>query len=272
MKGFVVRVSAGCSSGERTAMNQLQEDIVLSFLLPASYVTLHEPIFIDFSIRNELAEGIEVDLGHNRKSNFDFTITEPDGSITRAPRLSAEGVGRIGRVSLEPKSVYVQRLILNEWYHFTKRGSYKIEGRLSGPIMTQSGLSVKPNRSEPLSLQIQPRNPDRLRQICQTLLRLAVESSDGQKAAESAIALSHIRDPAAVPYLEKGIRKGRLVWQYAIPGLGRIANKETIEILLSISKGQDPELSALARFVLYEIREKIQNLKMKERIKRELRI
>jgi hypothetical protein len=103
-------------------------------------------------------------------------------------------------------------------------------------------------------------------------MRIVVESSDVSEATETALALSHIRDPVTVPYLEKALIERRRVWPYAIPGLARIANAEAIEVLISIMKEQNPESgSSLARFVLYEVKEKIQDFGLKKRIGMALR-
>jgi hypothetical protein len=248
------------------------KEIIFSFTLSVSDITLNEPVFVDFLVHNRLSEIISFDLGHNCKSNFEFTITEPKGSIIHAPKLSEEGLGRLGKISLKPNEKYTQRLVVNEWYQFIEPGDYKIEIKLANYIITQSGAIVEPEPPSPLSIHIYPRNPKQLSQICQNLSRMAIESSNVEEVTEASLSLSHVRDPIAVPYLERGLRKGRLSWQYAIPGLARIANAEAIEVLISIMKNQDPESgSALARFVLSEIKEKIPDSMLKEKIERALR-
>lgn len=251
-------------------MSHLQGDVIILFTPHVPGAPLHEPIFVDLFIHNRLGEEIQFDLGHNRKGNLDFAITKPDGSILRAPRLSEEGTGRIGRIVLGPDESYDQRLVLNEWYDFAEPGEYKIAGSLPNPVRTRSGAAIEIRPSGTFSLQIQPRNPERLNQVCQALVKTAVESSDVSEAAEAALALSYVQDPIAVPYLEKGLEEREWVWLYAIPGLARIANKDAIEILFSIMKGEDREAAALARFVLYELKDEIQDRRLSERIERAL--
>ncbi|HKP51305.1 MAG TPA: hypothetical protein VJ183_01490 [Chloroflexia bacterium] len=253
-------------------MTHIQGRVIISFSLPLAIVTLHEPVLVDFSIRNGLEEGIQFDLGHNRKRNFDITITEADGPVIQVPRLSEEDLGRLGKLCLKPQEKYTQRLLLNEWYDFAEPGSYKIEGRLSTPIQTLSGREANPGFLTPMSLQVLPRNPERLRKVCQALLHTAVESADVAEATEAVLALSHIRDPLAVPYLEEALSKRRLVWPYAIPGLARIANAEAIEVLISTMEGRDPEAGAsLARAVLYEVQKKTKDTGLREKIEVALR-
>ena len=101
-------------------------------------------------------------------------------------------------------------------------------------------------------------------------MKIAIESSDVSEAIEAWIVLSYVQDPIAVPYLEKGLKERELVWLYAIPGLARIANKDAIEVLVFIMKGQNSEAAALAKFVLYELKDEIQDRKLIERIERSL--
>ena len=248
-----------------------KKEVIFSFTLSQSSVTLHEPVFVNFSVRNKLSESIRLGLGHNRKSNFEFTIIDPAGSIISGQRPSEEGFGRVGDISLEPSEEYSQRLLVNEWYQFIEPGNYKIEIRLSKPLITMSGDLVKPELSGSLSLCIHPRDPKRLDQVCQDLYRIAIKFSNVEEATEAAFALSYISDPVAVPYLEKGMKETRLMWPYAIPGLARIADAEAIETLVSTMKSEDLESGAsLARFFLNKLKEKIDNLELKEKIERAL--
>ena len=120
-------------------MNRLQEDVIVSFTPKTSSVTLHEPIFVDLFIHNRLGEEIQFDLGHDRKSNLQFVITRPNGSIVRIPQLSKEDVSRIGKIVLGNRETYGQRLLLNQWYDFTTTGEYKIMGGLPNPVNESGG-------------------------------------------------------------------------------------------------------------------------------------
>lgn len=252
-------------------MTRDKKEVIFSFTISQSNVTLHEPVFVNFSVHNKLLESIRLDLGHNRKSNFEFTITEPDGSIISGQHLGEEGFGRVGDISLEPSEEYSQRLLVNEWYQFIEPGNYNIEIRLTKPLIALSGALVEHGSSGTLSLRIHPRDPKRLSLVCQDLYRVAIESSNVEEATEAALALSYVSDPVAISYLEKGLKETILMWPYAIPGLARIANAEAIEILVSTMKSKDPELGAsLARFILQDLRKRIDNLELKEKIERAL--
>lgn len=244
-----------------------KKEISISFKLSESGVTLNEPVFVDFSVHNRFLESIRLDIGNNRKGNFEFTITEPGGYIVSGHRPKEEDFGRMGKVSLEPNEKYSQRLLVNEWYQFIEPGNYKIEIKLTKPLITMSGALIEPKPSGSLPLRILPRDQKRLNQVCQNFLHTAIESPDIEEAVEAALALSYVNDPITVPYLAKGLKERGLIWQYAIPGLARIANGEAIEILISIMKSHDPEMGAsLARFLLQDLGERVDNLELKQKI------
>ena len=242
------------------------KNALFAFSLVASEVTLHEPVFVDFSVHNDLQENITFDLGHDRKSNFEFTITKPDGVTFRAPRLSEEGLGRVGRISLKPGESYKQKLLVNEWYQFVEPGKYKLSVRLAVPGTTQSGRPIEFTANDDLVLQIHPRNPAKLEEVCRNLTQAALTSTDAEEATNAVITLSHIQDPIAVPHLEEVLKRGK-GWQHAIPGLGRIANERAIEMLISIMEKHDPEMgSSLAQFVLEQLGSRIQDRALREKI------
>jgi hypothetical protein len=245
---------------------------LFAFSLVASEVTLHEPVFVDFSIHNGLQEDIAFDLGHDRKSNFEFTITKPDGSSFRAPRLSEEGLGRVGRMSLKPGESYRQKLLVNQWYQFDETGKYKLSVRLVVPGNTQSGMPLEFMTGDDLLLQVHARNPAKLEEVCRNLTQTALASTDIEDSNNAVMALSYINDPVAVGYLEEVLKTGK-GWQYAIPGLGRIANERAVEILISIMENRDPERgSSLARFVLEQLKGRIQERALREKITTSLKI
>jgi hypothetical protein len=249
-------------------MTQVIGGVIFWFSLSTSKVSVHEPVFIDLLVHNQLQETIKFDLGHNRKSNFEITITGPDQSVSRSLRLREEGIGRIGKISLGPSEKYAQKLLVNEWFQFINPGEYRIEIGLETTVLTDSGKAVNPvNEGNLQYLKIGNRNAAELKKICQDLTKMITISSDIEEATNAAIALSYIQDPIAVPYLENIVRKKTTAWQYAIPGLGRIADESAIEVLISIMKIQDPEEgSAQAQFVLKEIKEQIENRALREKV------
>lgn len=247
-------------------MSLPESRVATAFALPVAHVTLREPVFVDFDVRNGLAEPIHCDLGHNRKSHFQFTITDSSGRTTDVPRLSEEGAGRIGRITVTPRGTYSQRLLLTEWHEFAEPGEYTVVAQLVSPIRTGSGAELTPSPSEPLRLQIAPREPKRLVQICQALARSAVEAPNLMAAREAVLALGHVRDRVAVPYLALVLLYRKESWSTAIPGLARIANESAVDLLIALAEGADDESSPLAVFMLADLHQRVSDPELRTKI------
>lgn len=232
------------------------EDMSLAVTFsPANSVpTLHEPIYIDVTIRNHTAQTIQVDLGQNRKANFEFLIKTPSGDTVRPPRIIREGIGRVGRIPLTSGQTYQQRLLLNEWYQLPEPGDYDVEARLVGKVGPLDGPWTKAEWSAQLALRILPRNEEPLRNICEELAEVAVRPDSSEAASNAALTLSHIVDPVAVPFLERVLKESYFGKELAIQGLGRIANAEAIHVLRSAMADVGPELKLLIRSELRGIR------------------
>lgn len=243
-----------------------EQGVVVSVILRAPAATLHEPIIADLFVDNGLDEEVTVDLGHNRKSNLAFTIAKGDGPAIPLPKLSEDGFGAMGIITLLPTEQYHQALLLDEWYRFESVGAYRIEVHLSEPVRTQSGRLVMAQGSQALPLQIRSRDADRLAEVCRRLARAATEPSNVVVATEAAQALSYVRDPVAVPYLQSVLTNGRLVRPYAVVGLGWVANHEAIGILIAALNGEDAELDSLVRRTLTRIHEDERDPAVKKQI------
>lgn len=245
--------------------------VVFLFTLHSLAVTLNEPIHFDLEIRNDSEEAIEIDLGHDRKSALSFTVETPGGRAIRLPPLSSEGLGRIGRVRLAPHSQYKQTYLLNEWYAFPAEGNYSIQPGIGAPVLSESGAVVQPDVSPMrMSLAVMPRDEQKLSAICAALLKNMRETTDREEIAGASLTMSYIQDPIAVPYIERGLNERKLMWQYAIPGLARIANEEAVDLLAAIAKRGDVESgAALAKFHLEALSTKAEPA-VKERILKSL--
>jgi hypothetical protein len=263
-------VFLGVARLDFTALSQTQEGVVVSYAMSPPIITLHEPIVVELSIMNDLNEQIRFDLGKNHKSKLLVTVKKPDGSLVRVPALSEEGLGTIGRLSLDPKQTHSERLLLNEWYDFNAAGVYQIEVRLADSIRTESGKIVNPMTKGALTLEVGPRRPELLRQRCERLARSILEFRSYADAAEAALALSYVQDTTAVPYLAKVMTAGRMVAPIAIAGLERIGGKESVDALILAVQSRTDEIAELARSALIRMANKATDLSIQERIKQAL--
>jgi hypothetical protein len=224
-------------------MTEAENAVSIAFTLPASRVTLHEPVYVDFTVANGTAEVIQFDLGYNLTENFMFLITEPGGSVVQSPHLAQEGPGRLGRLMLASHQIYHQRLLINEWYGFGAIGRYVIVVRLprfiDGAVM-----------SDNLILTVLPRDPQRLEQICDELVNQAKGGDSAAVRMEAARDLSFVCDPIAVSHLKRLAAVSGAVGSHAVRGLARIGNEEALESLNLIARSIDRESGALAEFLL----------------------
>lgn len=229
--------------------------VVLLFTLHSMSLTLHAPVELELDIRNDSEEAVVVDLGQDRKSALSFDLETPDGRKLHLPSLSPEGLGRMGRIRLGPHSHHKQTYVLNEWYAFRAAGQYVLGSALTTPVLSESGALVKSEASPPrITFSVSPPDSHRLSAVCSALLEKLRKTSDREEIAEASLKLSYVVDPLAVPYIKQGLSERKLMWQYAIPGLARIADEQAVNLLIALmATGDDEQGAALAKFHLKEL-------------------
>ncbi len=220
------------------------QDVNVSFTLDSQQLSISEPVVGNLTIRNNSNRSFKIDLGKDREESFHFTVTRPDGMKMSVPPRRRGGLGRIGMVSVGPGQEYQQKLLLNEWVSFDMMGSYEIKIALAAPSLieagSRSGDDVPAEFSFQAILYVSSRNPERLRETCELLTKQAESASSYEEASQAALTLSYVRDPIAVPYLDRVLHANPLVDVLAINGLEAIANKEAIEVIISALSIHDP--------------------------------
>ena len=209
------------------------DKVRFSCSLESAELTLGEPIVLDMSLQNASGELVQLDLRKDCKDNFLFVITGPDGTAISPPPLASQGLTRVGLVPVEPGRTYKQKLLLNEWTGFPKAGTYLIDVRLSSrpePGSSAAAYEFPPSR---LELQVHPRDPGRLESLCLSLALGVEQASSFEEADWNARTLSYVRDPVAVPYLERVLRTPWFVEPFAIDGLAAIGNAPAVRVLVS---------------------------------------
>ena len=191
------------------------------------------------------------DLGFRKKGRFQITVTPPGGSTIRVPSLSEEGFGSGGSMSLAAGELYSQPVLLNEWYDFEQAGDYDVQIALPGPIRT-SKVTVINSTAERLRFHIAARDEGKLRRTCELLVRTAISAKRYEEQANAALALSHVVDPVAVPFL-RGVLLAGSVDYIVIEGLRRIGSGEAKAVLEEASRSSDAERAALARDAIRRI-------------------
>jgi hypothetical protein len=233
------------------------EGVTIVFTIPESKVSLHEPVYIQFSIHNGLDEDVRFDMGLDGKHNFEFSVKKPDGSLIPIPSKPYPPYllgNPAERAPLAPGKTFTKKMLLNEWYQFPAPGRYVVEAKLGGQVQTVSGTSVPSAPAQEIRIQVTARDPERLKSVCEELRKGAM-NANAREASKAALALSYVDDPIAVPILGRVLNEslppGKLA---AISGLARIGNPEAVQLLTSYSTKADPELKLQIENALSEIR------------------
>jgi hypothetical protein len=230
--------------------------VAVSFSLEEASVTLHEPVLLDFSVRNSSTEAIKFDLGFDAKEGFRFSVGVRGGAMVKLPPYSRGGLGVGGKRTIGPGEAYIQPLLFNEVYAFAKSGEYVIAAALVARIQTESGRYLERPGEVLLNLHVGDRDPQRLAQVCEHLTQVATKGGDYRSARAASFALRYVLDPVAVPYLAKVVKDGDSgVRGFAVTGLARIGTREAVEVLESaLGATNDPTLRSQINAALWEIK------------------
>ncbi len=229
------------TGGEAQVQDASKPGVSVSYSLPTAQVSLHEPIVINFQVDNETARVIGLDLGQDRKGEFVFTVTSPEGATLHLPQYRHNGISQYGTVSVQPGESFSQSLLLNEWYdNFNVPGKYVLGARLT-------------------------KDPARLEKVCADLAKQVETAPNPEAAQEPALMLSYIEDPIAVPYLARVLATKTLTYDKAIAGLKRIGNDAAVEELLS-ALNKNGDIADAAAHALSQMLDKISDARLKETV------
>ena len=143
--------------------------VTVSYSLLTQQFTLHQPVNVIFKVTNDSSQTITLDLGQDRKRNFSFTITPPNGVTLKLSLPLKEGASLTGRLSVAPADTYSQSLVLNELYDFPITGKYEVEGHLTQPIVIGNGSSYQSDPGFHASIEVGPRDELSLSKTCEGL-------------------------------------------------------------------------------------------------------
>lgn len=262
---------AFCSCPFPTARADVQRSRVLHYSTKQT-VSVNEPVIVEVRIHNTFQRDLKVDLGTNYKGAFRIVITDPTGRRHLLPRLveRSEGISTPGLFTLEPDLVYTGRLVLNEWYAFSKLGTYLVDLEMTGSLQIQ-GVELPNERGAfRAAVTVIARDPKRLKQVSEELVETALRAGSYVDTADYALALSHLTDPVAVPFLARLLESGR-VEQIAIDGLRRIGNKEAVDILIATFESKNEEAVIFAQRALRRLASETNNALIKRQIQQAIK-
>ncbi len=230
-----------------------QEGLEVSFELDQSSVSAGEPVYVRVWIQNDLSESVGLDPALGLDSLVDLTVTQPDGSVIHVSPPPHGGLLKVPAIRIPPNSRRGASALLNELYQFKKPGDYKLKIKLSGTMRMQSGRTIVPPPQE-LALRVEPRNAERLEEVCKALAQASAGYSNYEALREAATALSFVQDPVAVPYLGQVLGYGNFVSNIAVRGLVRIGSPEALRALESNLHTTDMTLKLQIQGAIEEIK------------------
>jgi hypothetical protein len=194
-----------------------------SFNLVEAGLTTNEPVHVELKVENHLLDGIVIDLGLNRRGNFKLSLVRPGGQAATPPSPIVE-FGADGKVHVDADRSFTISLLLNRWFKFDVPGRYILDIAYVGPIETQSGSQVYHAMDGHVVIDVGPRNPERLREVCEELVRRSLGSPTYATAIGPAETMSYIRDPIAVPFLTRLLEQNSMLHRAVTEGLLRIGD------------------------------------------------
>jgi hypothetical protein len=233
-------------------------------------VSLHEPVFVKFQVNNHRDTPIELDLGKDRKTNFLITFQGPNGQRGDNLRLSWDGIGAGGEVSISPEDNYQQDILMNEWIDFRHPGRYDIEIHLDSPARQANGNVVAQVPIFRGAITIGPFDAHRLETVCASLEKRIENASTVQPALDAAVALSLVKHDVAVPYLEKSLYESPYVGPIVTRGLERIGDRPAAIVLMNSLSRLPSDTVDLAKTALSGIRDQTADSSLRQEIQRAL--
>jgi len=252
--------------GSAGSLDQSGVDIV--FWLREMQMVLHQPIVVGMSVKNNLRQPLQLNLGPNRTDAFIFDLQFPDGRKIRLPRLSGEGLVHPGLIQVLPKQEYAQSLLLNQWTDFPIHGKYILTVLLANEIKTANGKRVNANRTFKIEFMILERNKEVIETISNNLVQRILNSDSRVEISRAARELSYIDDPVAIPYLQKAMIADERVALSIIDTFIEKGGKVSVDVLICILTAEpDSKWRSMAESALKIIEFKSSDVNLKQRIK-----
>lgn len=227
-------------------LSHAQGTIVVGFSVPPDAAfQVEAPVYFDTIVQNSSTDTVRVNMGHHGKWNYEFTLVNPDGTTTAVPPYRKIGPGPKGTVIVGPNQTRSRRMIFNDWSTLTQPGDYLLKVRLTILLSSSANISWQKEFFSDMKISVAPRDPEKLKAMCEKLTEAALKDSDAEAAAASSLALSYIQDPMAVPFQAKVLAEGSAAARSnAVVGLTKIGNREAEAALKAGLATADPDLKA----------------------------
>ena len=239
-----------------------QNAIQIQYKLKESTLTLREPVILTFEVKNHSDRSVNIDLGIDKTQFFELSVITPDGHLSQGGRTLREGFHPSGVTTIEQGGTYEQEILLNQWFGFTTPGRYLVTAKLNLGAAQLSKLSA--TQSQEMRLEVKPRDIDRLTKLCSELAAKAEAAQTVEAAQGPTLALSHVEDPVAVPYLTQVLASHALAYPLAIAGLERVGDDASVEALLSALNDDYGDVAESASKALARIKDRITDPRLRQ--------
>ncbi len=200
-----------------------------------------------------------MDLGLNRKAGFELSVFRDGALMRQITNVTVSGFGASGTIHIEPNHQFVCTAILDEQYALDTAGDYSVDVRLVNPVLVGDEI-IPLDTSAKLRFTITPPDEGRLRKTCEALIAELSSAHDPWEAQQATNALSFVRDPIVIPYLEQAIAatSAPLARQTAIRAFGRFSSPEAVRVLLERLEASKHD--AFARMDLFAVKQTLSRL------------
>jgi hypothetical protein len=257
---YLIAISILAALGdERIASAQAIGGIEKTYELVNTILTVNEPVIVRYTVTNHLPIAV------TNSRFFGYKLTRPDGRTANGPPIEwPDSFGPLPDLPLAPSETHSFLVLINKRFNFDSPGQY---------VLHITDLSVPPgsHRTEEtdlpsvrLVIDVGPRDPVRLAQVC---ARLESAASAGYGNLDAAEALAYIGDPVAVPHIARVLSANQRFGWLLFPALGRIGNGAAAETLISYLASADEETRLIARGGLSRLLERTTDPAIKSRIK-----
>ncbi len=265
LKCFALAILINCSH----AFCSETADVSVKYTLESLTTSISEPVIFSIVIKNGTEQPVTAKLGWQGTQSLKFTVRDPDGQeVSFRPPLH-EGIGPPDAIFIGPQREFKESLVLSNWARFDLPGTYEVAVAFSGTIESSHGVIPGLQRSARFSLQVLTRDEKQLRKRCEDLAKTIERAKFYGQVSEAAESLTAVRDPIAVPYLQRVAA----LWHLAAAATGALADigdGSAVDALLGLRRSSDIEVSTLAVGALRRVERKTNDEKTKKRIRKAL--
>ncbi len=224
-----------------------------------------QPVQIQIEIQNNESDEIVADLGLDRKSGITMTAVLPDGTqqIGRVPEHG--GISRIGKVRLKPGTTYSQSVLANDWIKFEMAGTYRISVQLDRSLSLNGGGSFAADPAV-FTVIIEGASEQSLETFCKERVKGLLAATTYSDALSAAEALSYVRAPVCIPYIQQGFGSPYHLDNLFVQDLEGIGTDQAIEALVTVAKQNQTSEPALVYAALRRLSNNTNDPNLREKI------